>query len=638
MRTIDYLKQGLLGAGSLCLLAAPSAWGYSEAPLLAEHVAAGELPPVEDRLPEEPLVVEPVEQTGQYGGTWRRIVLNGADMMLTSRMGYDPLVRWARDGRTILPNMATSWEILDEGRTYVLHLRKGLKWSDGAPLTAADFEFYINDVLACSDLMPVFPAWLRTGDEPVRFSAPDPYSLVFEFAQPYSVFLEVLAFRGNAIVLPKHYMKQFHKDYVSEQALAGLIEEHGYVRWQELFGHRSDYNENPELPTWRAFKVAVPAPAMRMLAERNPYYWKADPAGNQLPYIDQVAFTEVNNNEMVTFKAMAGEADFQARRIDASAYALFMENRDQGDYRVMRDPTPGNTVLYLNQCSKDPVLRGTLKDRRFRIAMSIAVNREELIFLMYSGMAQPSRGVASPHDPYFLPEFEEKYLEYDPERANALLDEVGLKRGANGMRRLPDGRPFRQMLHVFRSETGTSSQLWQLVADYYRDVGLDFVVKAEAVALSRLQVCNGNSDFWAYANSGLHWVTDPVWYVPLQRSSFFCPLYGRYAESDGRDAMGVKPPPEFQRLLDWYHALLRAHGPDAQGQKLEFGHKILRQWAEECYVVGICREELLTIVKNDFRNVPDHIIHDFRVMTPGYIGIEQFYFEQCGSSGERMVP
>lgn len=622
----------------LCLLAIPCAADYNEAPMLTERVAVGELPPVAERLPEEPLVMQPVEQIGEYGGTWRRLALSGSDMMLTSRMGYDPVVRWGRDGRSILPNMATSWEVLDEGRTYVFHLRKGMRWSDGAPLTAEDYAFYIHDFLSCPDLMPVFPSWLKAGDEPVRFSAPDPYTLVFEFAQPYSVFLEVLAFRGNNILLPKHYLKNFHKDYVSEEVLENLIDEYGYARWAELFGHLSNYNENPELPTWRAFKVTVPSPAIRMLAERNPYYWKVDPEGNQLPYIDRVAFTEVNNNEVVTFKAMAGEVDFQARRIDASAYALFMENRRQADYRVLRDATPGNTVLYMNQHSKDPVLRGILKDRRFRIAMSLAVNREELIFLMYSGMAEPSRGVASPYDPYYLPEFEEKYIEYDPERANALLDEAGLKRGPNGMRHLPDGRPFRQMLHVFRSESGTSAQLWQLVADYYRDVGLDFIVKVEAIVLSRLQVSNGNSDFWAYSNSGLHWVTDPVWYVPLQRSSFFCPLYGRYVESDGKDTIGVKPPPEFQRLLDWYHALLRAHGPNVEEQKLEFGRKILRQWAEECYVVGICRQELLTIVKNHFRNVPDRIIHDYRVMSPGYIGIEQFYFGQSGSSEEEMTP
>ncbi|MCP4642889.1 MAG: ABC transporter substrate-binding protein [bacterium] len=623
------LMRGAIIAVGVVLCATASA--YQEAPILAERVAADELPPVEDRLPENPLVVEPVEEIGTYGGTWRRLSMGGRDLMLTSRMGYEPLVRWDRTGKQIVPGLAESWEVSDEGKTYTFHLRKGLRWSDGAPLTSEDYAFTFDDFYSSKDLCPVWPSWLKTAGEPAAFNAPDAHTLEFRFSTPYSIFLEILAFYSTTMAMPKHYMSQFHAAYRDEEELLEQARERGFDHWSKLFHLKANQNENPECPSHRPFVLSVPPPAPRMVAVRNPYYWKVDPEGNQLPYIDEIAFRDVQNSEVVTMKAMSGEVDFQARRIDATSYPLFMEGRKKGEFRVIRDAQPGTVVLYLNQCSKDPVMKEILTNRDFRIALSLAINREELIFLLFSNMAVPSRGVASPYDPYYLPEYDRDYLGYDPVRANELLDRVGLPRGPNGMRTLPDGSPFRQMLNVFPSESGTSSELWQLVSEYFREVGLDFVVKQDAVTLSRLQVCNGNSDFWAYSTSGLHWVSDPVWYVPWRSSSYFCPLYGRYVASNGKDTMGVQPPPSFQRLVDWYNALCSVHGPDAEQQKTMYARKILGQWAEECYTIGICRQDLLTIVKNNFRNVPESIIHDYRIMAPGYIGIEQFYMEGADS-------
>jgi peptide/nickel transport system substrate-binding protein len=604
------------------------AHAYLEAPVLAERVASGELPPVGERLPENPAVVEPVDQIGVYGGTWRRLALGGGDTMLTSRMGYEPLVRWDRSGKKVIPGLAERWEISDDGKTYVFHLRKGLKWSDGAPLTSADFLFVCDEVWGNKELSPVFPSWLKLGGEPVRMETPDAHTLIYRFSQPYGIFLGAIAYQGNGMLAPKHYLKQFLPEYTDKAELDRMARERGFDHWRSLYFLKSNQIENPELPTWKPYQVTVPPPATRVVAERNPYYWKVDPAGNQLPYIDRVVFTDIQNNEIATIKAMAGEVDFQARRIDTMDYSLFMTNRDKGGYRVLRDSHPSTICIYLNQHSKDTDLRPILQDRRFRIALSLAVNREELVFLLFSGMAEPARGIACPDDPYYLSEFDAKYLDYDPERACALLDEMGMKRGPDGMRRMPSGRPFRRTLNAYPSESGVSADLWQLVADYFREVGLDFTVKIDARNLSVMQVRNGNSDFWAYSTGGMHWVQDPLWYVPWLSASYYAPAYGRYIASGGKDKQGVKPSPEFQRLVDWYLELRSTVNDDAR--RMELGRNILRQWDEECYVIGICRPDALTIVSNRFKNVPDHIIHDWRIMTPGYIGIEQFFIDQGG--------
>jgi len=594
--------------------------------MLAELVRQGKLPPVEERLPDNPPVVEPVKRIGKYGGTWRRLAILPTDSLMLTRLGYEPLVRWDRSGRRVVPGIAESWEVKDGGRTYIFHLRKGMKWSDGHPFTSEDILFWYQDVILNKDLTPVRPLWLSPLKGDFEVLAPDPLTVIFRFENPYGTFPEALAFLGRHVCQPKHYLMQFHINYVDGKELERKARAMGLDLWHQLYLRKADPHDNPDLPTIRPWKIKVGPPATRYIAERNPYYWKVDPEGNQLPYIDRIAFTVVQNGEVLNLKAMSGEVDMQARYIDTSKYTLFMDpdNRRNGKYRVLVDPGDGSVCVYLNQYSKDPELRPILQDRRFRIALSVAINREELIELVYGGpLAVPSRAVSGPDDPFYLPEFGERYIQYDPTLANQLLDEVGLRRGPDGVRRMPSGKPFRQILHCYPSESGTGMDIWQVVADYWREVGLDFVLKTDARTLSVLRVRNGNSDFWAYGTASIHWIVDPVWYVPVQDGAYFAPLYARYFATDGR--AGVKPSPEFQRLIDWYLELVTVVGDDAR--RLRLGQNILRQWSEECYTIGIVREMQLTIVSNRFKNVPEHIIHSYRLLTPGYIGVEQFYID-----------
>ena len=591
--------------------------------MLAKRVAAGELPPVAERLPREPVVVEPVERIGTYGGTWRRVIVAITDLSLRDRLGYEPIVRWDRSGKRVVPGVAERWEVLDGGRTFVFHLRKGMRWSDGAPFTAEDIVFTVNDYYGNPEVNPIYPAWLVLDGVRVEVEAPNLEIVVFRFTRPHGIFLELMAYRSNEIILPKHYLRRFHPQFTPETELDRMAKSEGREHWVQMFASKINFNENPDLPSIRPFVLRIAPPATRVVAERNPYYWKVDPAGNQLPYIDEIANVEVQNAEILNFKAMTGDVDFQARNIDAANFTLFMENREKGGYRVIRDINPTPTVIYVNPWSKDAKLRPILQDRRFRVALSVAINRPEIIDIIYSGMAIPSRGVSTPADPYYLPEFDEKYLEYDPQRANYLLDEVGLRKGPDGMRRMPNGEPFIQILNVYPSETGTGLDLWQLITDYWREVGLQFVVKTDSPALSQMQARNGNSDFWAYAAGSMHWVVDPQWYVPWKTTSYFAPQFGQYRDSGGK--AGVKPLPEYQRLIAWYTELVDA-GQDEE-RKTELAHKILRQWAEESYTIGIVSQEALTIVSNHFHNVPDSVIHNYRLLSPGYIGIEQFYID-----------
>ncbi|MBN1347028.1 MAG: ABC transporter substrate-binding protein [Phycisphaerae bacterium] len=616
------IVSGMLWASGTAVSAAP----YHEAPMLAERVGEGRLPTVRERIPERPLVIRPVRAIGKYGGSWRRLAISPADVGLSSRLGYESLAVWDRTGRKVTPGVAEGWEIKDGGRTYVFHLRKGMRWSDGHPFTSEDVLFYYEDVFLNQELTPVFPSWLMIDKRPCVMVAPDAETIEFRFAEPYGLFLEMMAYRGSWLLTPKHYLRQYHAHYVEPESLRQQLDERGLDHWFQLYWLRSNVDLNPELPTVRAFQIKVPPHETRAIAERNPYYWKVDPAGNQLPYIDRIVYAMVQNTEIANFKAMTGDVDYQLRYMDPANFSLFMENRAQGGYRVQTDVSPTSIVLYVNPHSKDEVLRPILADRRFRIALSLAIDREELIDLLYCGMAVASNGVASPLDPFHEAGFGEKHLAYDPEEASRLLDEMGLARGRGGVRRLPNGKPFRQIMHYFPAETGVGADLWQLVADYFREVGLDFIVKIDARALCTLQAMNGNTDFLAYATAGMHWSVHPDWYVPWSSSSYFAPLYGRYQASGGKDRSGVRPPPEYQRLIDWYLEMLGV--ANDEGRRLELGRNILKQWSEECYTVGIVRQKVVTIISNRFKNVPGEIIDDYRVMSPGYIGIEQFYLDE----------
>jgi peptide/nickel transport system substrate-binding protein len=387
--------------------------------------------------------------------------------------------------------------------------------------------------------------------------------------------------------------------------------------------------KNPDCPTINAFICAVAFPEPRCLAVRNPYYWKVDPDGNQLPYIDQISYTTVFDSNVLNMKAMDGEIDFQTRHIDAGYYTLFMESRDkaaasENRYRVHIEQSTGVVAVYVNQHSRDDTLRPLLKDPRLRIALSVAINREELIDMCYSGLAEPNNGVATPFDPFYVEGLDKQNIQYDPQLANQLLDEMGLMRDEpGGLRRLPNGEPFHQILHVYPSEAGDTGDMWLLISEYWREIGLRFVVKHEDGTLSGMQVRNGNSDFWAYASAGMHWELDGLWLVPLSQSSYYAPLYGRYYQSNGR--AGVKPPPEHQILVDWYHEL---KGTPSYAHRTELAQRILRYWADKCYLIGICRKPEVFIISERFRNVPDRIIQDYTLMAPGYIGIEQFWIDQ----------
>ncbi|HQE25331.1 MAG TPA: ABC transporter substrate-binding protein [Candidatus Atribacteria bacterium] len=602
---------------------------FNEAPMLTELVEAGKLPPVEERLPEEPLVIVPVEEVGEYGGTWRRVWLGKADGPGPDRITTERLIYFTPDGRELVPNIAQSWEVSAEGKEFTFYLREGMKWSDGEPFTADDIMFWYEDMVLNDELTPVKPAWLTIGGNLGRVEKVSTYAVKFVFDQPYGLFLKYLAGPpGHGICYyPKHYLKQFHPNYTPEEELTALTKEAGFEFWYQLFGDKTDRWMNTDLPVLSAWKCTVPATRPIMVLERNPYYWKIDIEGNQLPYVDRINHEFVENIELVNIRAVSGQIDMQARHILWENYTLFMENRDEGNYRVAKykDDFETNMAIALNLNHKDPVLRQIFDDDRFRKALSLAINRNEINQLCYLGICEePRQVVPLPESEYFCEELAYAYIDYNPGEANRLLDEMGLKRGPDGIRLRPDGKPLMITIE-FTPAFGPWADACELVAQYWTAVGVKTAVKSEERSLFYTRKAALEHDVGIWTGSvGMQPLIDPRWYMPWSEESIHAIGYAQWYQSGGK--VGEKPTGDLLKTIELYEEIKKT--PSDAKQK-ELFQEILKLNAKNLWVIGtLSSPPLLGIISNNMKNVPETGLFSWVLHSPKNFNPEQFFFKK----------
>jgi len=337
---------------------------FNESPQLAAQVKAGKLPPVAERIGQDPLVIKPLHEIGKYGGAWRGGFTGPADFWNGYRCcsGPDHLMFWDYTGDRVTPNIARGLEMQDGGRTWVLSLRRGMKWSDGKPFTADDFVFWFEDIYRNKDLVPTPSAAMAINGKQGTVEKVDATTVKFKFPEPYYMFPDMLAgstdvggqaWRG-ALGLggyaPAHYLKQFHPKYIGQAELDKKTKDAKFDSWVRMFLYKSDWSLNPELPVVSPWKTVTPINTPTWTLERNPYSVYVDTAGNQLPYIDRVVLTLAENLEVVNLRAIAGEYDWQQRHLDLGKLPVFLENQAKGGYKVYLDPGDygGDMVIKFN--------------------------------------------------------------------------------------------------------------------------------------------------------------------------------------------------------------------------------------------------------------------------------------------------
>ena len=634
-------RLALIGLAALGMLAASGtafaqASKYKEAPMLAELVKAGKLPPVDKRLPEDPLVVPVVEKVGEYGGTWRRAFLGPADYNNYVRVVYDALFRFSPDGAKIEPKIAAGAEPSADFKSWTIKLRKGSKWSDGAPFTADDILFWYNDVLLNKELTPTLPGWIKNPDgSAAKVEKVDETTVRFTYAAPATLFLVAVANqdgadRTYAMFLPAHYLKKFHPTYTPKADIEKAAQAAGFKTWTELFANRNAPPENPERPTMAAWAPTSRASDPVFTLKRNPYFVGVDKDGNQLPYIDEVRFTYFADAQALNLAAIAGTFDMQERHINMTNYPVLKEQEKTGKYRVIAWPTFGgaDAVIAINQTyTVDPEMGKVMANKDFRIALSVAINRDQIKESVFLGLGEARQGVPAPWHPYFPGnEYAKKYTEFNRELANKMLDGIGLnKKDANGMRLLPNGKPATMEISVVPA-FGAWPDVALLVSKDWEAVGIKTIVQIRERALHFKMNENNElmSEIWNEDTSAFPYTgnakVDPR-NAPILTTG---PLWRRWYATGGKE--GVEPDPATKRIVEIVNTA-RTVGPDEQ---VKLSQELYRIWADNVYEIGTVgltpMVQGVVVTNTKFRNVPTTLGNDWPLRSPGNARTEQFFF------------
>ena len=613
---------------------------YNEAPMLADLVAKGELPPVKERLPENPLVIDVVEETGQYGGVWRRGFLGPSDYNNHTRAVYDALVRFSPDGGEVWPHIAEGWESNEDYSAWTVKLRKGAKWSDGEPFTADDIMFWYENVLLNEELTPSIPSWMLNDDgSAARVERVDDYAVKFVYNQPNTLFLYALANQDSADrtiapFLPAHYLKQFHPNFTDADTLQALVDEAGFETWTQLFTHNALPPDNADRPRMAAWIPDNSTLADQVFAlKRNPYFVGVDPAGNQLPYIDELRFTYFADKQALNLGAIAGEFDLQGRHIDMPNYPVFIENQEKGGYRVVTWSTFGGSdaTIFFNQAysEKDPEIGELLATLDFRIALSHAINRDEIRESVFLGLGEARQPVPAPWHPYYPgDEWAFKYIEYDPDKANELLDGIGLdKRDAEGNRLLPSGKPLLLVLDVVPA-FGPWPDVGQMAARDWTAVGVNtrVEVRERSLQFQRRQANEPMCEIWNNDTTGFPFTGNTKQDLRIFPRPVFHPPGRTWYKTGG--AEGIEPPDDIKEIVRIQDKAKTVAGEE----QIALAHELFKLWVDKAWCIGTIgltpMVQGVVVTNKDLRNVPETLGNDWPLRTPGNARPEQFFFKR----------
>ncbi|WP_413285710.1 ABC transporter substrate-binding protein [Vibrio sp. MA40-2] len=609
------------------VLAAFNSWAYQEAPMLTNMVNNGAIPAVDKRLPENPLVVTPVNEIGKYGGTWRRVIPN----YQFHEWSNEPLVM-LDDNQNRVPNLAESYSISDDQRIYRFTLRKGMKWSDGAPFTTADVDFWYNDLELNSKLSPSVKSLFLSGGEPAKLNVIDEQTFEFEFKQPNPNLIEMhlrstIEFRLPQS--PKHYLKNYLPDFTSEQELAKKIEQAGMTDWRQLFHNRwnTRSNTNPELPVLYTWVYDTDPQELQQRAVRNPYYWKVDTEGNQLPYIDAMSWPQTAEPQVMILKALAGEVDIDRISKLTSDFTALKKGEKAGNYktRLMDLSDHGNMLVLFSNLDYDgdaEVMR-LLRSKKFRHAISLGIDRDTQNQILGVGLSEPAQSVLLTTSPGGSQKTSEAYTQLDPKTANKLLDELGLdKRDNDGYRLGKDGKQLSFLVH-FQAGRKISEEGAILVKSDMDNLGLRFVMRSDEKSYFNQIRRGGDYQMVLHNNtSGLNPLFGANNYFPVMSENNFAPLQSAYYLSNGTS--GVEPTPEMRVLSEYYEQLLNETDKDVFARKV---NEVMEIHAENLYAIGILRYTgSPAVVHNRMKNVSDKFYSVYK--SPFFHKKEQIFIEE----------
>ncbi|NED96298.1 ABC transporter substrate-binding protein [Phytoactinopolyspora alkaliphila] len=605
-----------------------------ESPQLSERVEKGELPPLEQRLPAAPMVIHPVERAGVYGGQWRNALIGSSTTRLHYTLAYENLVRWNLDWDELVPNVAESFEVSDDATRYVLHLRAGMKWSDGEPFTADDIVFAYNNIVLDERVTPNVARTFTSGGVPAELERLDDQTVAFTFAGPQALFLEDIASQPSNVLtrIPKHYFERFHEDFNADAD--GAAKDAGFPGWIDFLTSSTNvsgtYWQQPDIPRLHAW---VPTSGLgdgqRLVFERNPYYWKTDPDGRQLPYVDSVAFDIVNDEASLLLQVMQGDIDLMDRHVNTTENRpVLSREQEEAGFRffgLVSDKINTMTII-LNLTCADEVKREIFNNKDFRIGLSHAINREEIIATVHAGQGVPRQVAPSEGSDFYDEQMATQYTEYDVDLANEHLDEAGYTdRDSSGIRLGPDGNPIRFQIDA---STGAGKpeliDSLELVVNYWREVGVDMRINPVDQTLFAERRDNNQNDGMVWdGDGGVDVMMVPYYYVPTFTAAGWATQWTAWYASGGES--GETPPEPTRRQMELYDELKTRTD---LGERVELMREVVAIARDEFYLIGISSAlPGYGVVHNRFRNMVGETFFATNFPYPGATNPEQYFID-----------
>ena len=602
-------------AGTLTLHLPATAQTYVETPSLTKAVAAGKLPSVDARLPEVPSVAElnGTKSAGRHGGELHMLISGNRELRLLMVYGYARLVGYD-EKFDIVPDILESVDVVED-RIFTFHLRKGHKWSDGHPFTAEDFRYYWEDMASHKKISPVGPPRiLLVNDKPAKFEVLDEWTVRYSWDDPNPFFLPALASASPLFIYrPAHYLKQFHLKHQDRKKLIKLVRAERLRGWVPLHFRRDRMRkfDNPELPTLQPWRNTTPLPATRFVAERNPFFHRVDQNGRQLPYIDRVLLVQADS-KLIAAKAGSGESDLQSRSLFFNNFTYLKASEARNDFKVRLWQTAKGShfALYPNLNITDPVWRKLVRDVRFRRALSLAIDRTLVNRVLYFGLAKEGNNTVLPQSPLFEESYRANWATYDIKQANKLLDELGLRRGTDGIRLLPDGRRMDIIVETAGEKT-EESDILELIRETWFEAGVRLFTRPLQREVFRNRIYAGQTlmSVWSGLENGLPTADmSPEQLAPTHQVQLQWPMWGQHYETSGQ--FGEPPDiPAGQELLALNKRWLTATRRET---RLQIWKRMLEIHADQIFSIGvIAGVRQPVVVRNSLRNVPVEGIYNW---------------------------
>ena len=606
--------------------AASCKMGFSTNPeiaaLNAEIQGNGALPALGERLPEEPLVVVPYDMVGTYGGTLD--ALSNATEAGTSdflSIRHVNLARYSDDLQTIVPNVAKSWDWNDDFTELTMTLRKGHKWSDGAPFTTADVAFWLENLALDSNVIEKPKDYVLAGGEPIGIEIIDDQTLKFVLAAPKPGLLVHFATSYAQAFQPRHFLGQFHPaisaDADAKAQALGFA--NGYEAVNYYYG-ASDWTDTPTPMLRDPAKVAsLPAATQPTLESHiytadttegrklvaNPYFHQVDTAGQQLPYISRQDELYKNDNEVRILALVNGEVDYKSQSVQLPAAPILLENQEKGGYSIQLKPTIAYPTFSFNVTSDDEAKRAVFNNVDFRKAMSAAINRDELNEVAFFGQGEAIGYTGFSPVPEFAQPYAKAGTEFDLDGAKAMLDGIGMvDADGDGFRDLPNGDKI--TLNMQFATQGIAGEVVELVAQHWAEAGIQTAVKEVTPDEYRAAQSANELDVMMWQRG------EPV-AVALGTSESFVPPYSSYfghrtgmkwaewLDSDG--ANGIEPPQYAKEMIADIEAFQSAvPGSDAAA---EIGARLAKNFSDNMLFIGTISAPNPIYVRNGLKNVPE---------------------------------